>query len=109
MLAQVLMRFECCWDQVFELKSLLEFTRIDKDVDLRTLIVKTEGHYFCLFFLFNSNTLFLLSSSTMSNDQCKSSLFSKINKASSAHLNLFSLCPTTLIPGYPRFCINISL
>ena len=60
--------------------------------------------------LFNSNPFFLLSSSTMSNNCCKSSLFSGINTVSSACLKLFKLCPPTLIPGFPsRFCIIISL
>ena len=60
--------------------------------------------------LFHSNPFFLLSSSTMSNNCCKSSLFSGINTVSSACLKLFKLSPPTLIPGFPsRFCIIISL
>ena len=45
--------------------------------------------------LFNSNPFFLLSSSTMSNNCCKSSLFSGNNTVSSACLKLFKLCPPT--------------
>ena len=58
--------------------------------------------------LFNSNPFFLLSSSTMSNNCCKSSLFSGINTVSSEYLKSFKLSPPTLIPGFPsRFCIII--
>ena len=58
--------------------------------------------------LFNSNPFVLLSSSTMSNNCCKSSLFSGINTVSSEYLKLFKLSPPTLIPGFPsRFCIII--
>ena len=58
--------------------------------------------------LFNSNPFFLLSSSTMSNNCCKSSLFSGMNTVSSECLKLFKLSPPNLIPGFPsRFCIII--
>ena len=60
--------------------------------------------------LFNSNPFFLLSSSTMSNNCCKSSLFSGIDTVSSACLKLFKLYAPTLTPGFPsRFYIIISL
>ena len=54
-----------------------------------------------VFLLFNPYPFLLLSSSVMSNNCGKSSLFSAINTASSAYLMLFTLCPPILIPGYP--------
>ena len=52
----------------------------------------------------------LFSFSTMSNNCCKSSLLFTINTLSPAYCNLLTLCPSTLIPGYPsRFRILISL
>ena len=84
------------------------FTLIKKLVCGRSLLPLTTITSVLL--LFNSNPFFLLSSSTMSNNCCKSSLFSGINTVSSACLKLFQLCPPTLIPGFPsRFCIIISL
>ena len=60
-------------------------------------IVSTDDHYFCLF---NSDPFSLPSSSTMSDNCCKSSIFSAIYTMSSAYLKLLTLCPLTLIPVY---------
>ena len=58
------------------------------------------------FLLFNPYPFLLLSSSVMSNNCGKSSLFSAINTASSAYLMLLTLCPPILIPGYPSMLLK---
>ena len=59
-----------------------------------------------VFLLFNPYPFLLLSSSVMSNNCGKSSLFSAINTASSAYLMLLTLCPPILIPGYPSMLLK---
>ena len=59
-----------------------------------------------VFLLFNPYPFLLLSSSVMSNNCGKSSLFSAINTASSAYLMLLTLCPPILIPRYPSMLLK---
>ena len=80
--------------EVLELMPLLELIPVIKHVDLWTDMFQLTA----ITSVFPVPTL---SSSTLSNNCCKSSLFSAINTVSSVYLKLFLLCPPILIPGHP--------
>ena len=115
LLALFLMWFQYCSAHqvlkyiIFSLTPLLNFISVDKDVDLWTFIVLTEQTTnTSVFLLFHSNQFFLLSPTTIFTIRGRSSLFFASNNMSAAHLKLFKLFPSTLIPGYPsRFRIII--
>ena len=94
--------------QIFELISMFEFIPVDKDIDLRTLIVSLTT--IMLSFCCSIPLLYFASFSNNAQYRCKSSLFSAFIAWLSAYLKLFMLCPLTLISEYSSmFSIFVSL
>ena len=99
-LAPFLMRFHSCCVPL--LCPLILATK--KLMCAHSLFRLTTIASVCL--LFNPYPFLLLSSSVMSYNCGKSSLFSAINRASSAYLMLLTLCPPILISGYPSMLLK---